>query len=94
MELVNEWLPNGKFRKADTPFSTDYTHEKDIMEELPLTVDNLRKAEMEYYGKFEHNFGKIQHISLMSIIYIFYTYCSLSTENMAPTLPGFQGIKL
>ena len=59
MELVNEWLPTGKFINVDTHFSTDYTHEKDFMEELPLTVDNLRKAEIEYYGKFEHTIGKI-----------------------------------
>ena len=27
MELVNDWFPNGKFRKVDTPFRTDYTYE-------------------------------------------------------------------
>ena len=29
----------------------------------------------------------------MSIIFICYTTCSLSTQTVAPTLPGFQGIK-
>ena len=28
MELVNEWLPTGKFRKVDTPFRTESTYEK------------------------------------------------------------------
>ena len=28
MELVNEWLPTGKFRKVNTPFSTDHIYEK------------------------------------------------------------------
>ena len=28
MELVNEWLPTGNFRKVDTPFWTDSAYEK------------------------------------------------------------------
>ena len=28
MELVNEWFPNGKFGKFDTPFWTEFTYEK------------------------------------------------------------------
>ena len=28
MELLNEWLTTGKYRKVDTPFMTDYTYEK------------------------------------------------------------------
>ena len=28
IELVNEWLPTGKFRKLDTTFRTDSTYEK------------------------------------------------------------------
>ena len=28
IELVNEWLPTGKFRKFDTTFRTDSTYEK------------------------------------------------------------------
>ena len=49
---------------------------------------------MDYNVKFVHTLGKIQHISLMGIIDICYkTYC-LETQNVAPTLPGFQGIKI
>ena len=48
---------------------------------------------MEYHRKFEHTLGRIQHISLMIRIYIFYSTCHLSTQSVAPTLPGFQGIK-
>ena len=28
MELVNEWLPTGKFRNVDTTFRTDSSYEK------------------------------------------------------------------
>ena len=28
MEIVNEWLPNGKFRKVDTSFRTESKYEK------------------------------------------------------------------
>ena len=48
---------------------------------------------MEYNGKFVHTLGRIQHIALMSRIYFCYETCRLSTQNVAPTLPGFQGIK-
>ena len=48
---------------------------------------------MEYHGKFGHNLGRIQHIALMSRIEFFYETCCLATQNVAPTLPCFQGIK-
>ena len=60
---------------------------------LPLTGHALHKAEMEYHGKFGHTLGRIQHISLMSIIDHFYATCRLANQNVAPTLPSFQGIK-
>ena len=48
---------------------------------------------MEYHGKFGHTLVRIQHISIMSTIYLFYATFRLSTQTVAPTLPGFQGIK-
>ena len=48
---------------------------------------------MEYHGKFGHTLGRIQHISLMSRIDLCYSACCLATQTVAPTLPGFQGIK-
>ena len=53
---------------------------------LPLTKNALHKAEMEYHGKFGHTIGRIQHISLMSRIDIYYATCSLSTQNLAATI--------
>ena len=41
------------------------------MAALPLTVNALHKAEMEYRGKFGHTLGRIQHIDRMSRIDIF-----------------------
>ena len=64
------------------------------MAALPLTGNALHKAEMEYHGNFGHTLGRIQHLSLMSRIYICYATCILATQNMAPTLPGFQGITI
>ena len=58
-ELVNEWFPNGKFRKFDINFSTDSTYEKELMSALPLTGNALCKSEMENYGKFGHTLGRI-----------------------------------
>ena len=77
IELVNEWFPTGKFRKFDTPFRIDSTYEKELMDALPLTENALHKAEMEYHGTFGHNIGRIQQISIISIIYICYTTCHL-----------------
>ena len=63
------------------------------MAALPLIGNALHKAQMEYYGKFGHTLGKIQHIALMSRIDICYSNYSIATQTVAPTLPGFQGIK-
>ena len=63
------------------------------MAALPLTVYALRKAEMEYHVKFGHTLGRIQQIALMSIMDLCYATCSLTTQNVEPTLPVFQGIK-
>ena len=35
----------------------------------------------------------MQHIALMSRIDICYASCFLATQTVAPTLPGFQGLK-
>ena len=94
MEIVNEWFLTGKFRKFDTHFRTDYAFEKRLMAELPIKGHDLHKAEIEYDGKFGHKLGRIQHISLMKRIDIFNTTCRLATQNVAPTLTSFQGIKL
>ena len=48
---------------------------------------------MQYHGKFGHTLERIQHIALISRIDLCYATCSLATQNVAPTLPGFQGIK-
>ena len=47
---------------------------------------------MEYHGNFGHTIGTIQHISLMSRLENIYAACRQATQNMAPTIPGFQGI--
>ena len=41
------------------------------MAALPLTINALHKAEMEYHGKFGHTLGRIKHITILSIIEIF-----------------------
>ena len=63
------------------------------MTSLILAYNYLCSTEMEYHGKFEHNIGQIQHISIIIIIDIFYTACLRGTQNVAPTLPSFQGIE-
>ena len=49
---------------------------------------------MEYHGEFGHTIGRMQHIALVSRIYICYATCCLATQSVAPTLPSFQCIKL
>ena len=66
MKLVYEWLPTVKFIIFGTRFRTESTHEKELMDALTLTENDLRKAEMGYHGKFRHIFRQIQHIALMS----------------------------
>ena len=63
------------------------------MSALPITGNYFHKAELEYDGRFGHTLGRIQQIFLMSIIAIFYATCRLATQNVAPTITGFQGIK-
>ena len=63
------------------------------MSAVSLTINYLRKAEIERHGKFGHTLGRIQHISIMSIIYIFYKNCSLKTQNKVPTINCLQGFK-
>ena len=55
MKVVKEWFPNGKFRNVDTPFRTEYSHEKELLASITLTGHALHKAEMEYHGKFGNN---------------------------------------
>ena len=93
MELVNEWLPTGKFRNVDTTFRMYSTYKKETMAAIPLTGNVPHMAEMEYHGKFGHTLGRIQHIYPMNRIDICYATCCLETQNVAPTLNGFQGIK-
>ena len=90
MELVNEWIPVGKFIKVDTPFRKESTYEKELMSAIPLTWNALCKAEMEYHGKFVHTIGCIQHIAIMRIIYVCYKSCRLANQKVAPTLHGLQ----
>ena len=93
MELVNEWFPTEFFRKVDTTFRGKYTYKKYLMAAIPLIGKTFHKAEMEYHGKFGHTIGRIQHISLMSIIDICYATCDIATQTVAPTIPVFQVIK-
>ena len=62
------------------------------MAELPLTSHAIHKEEMEYHEKTGHTLGRIQHISLMSIIKISYATCRLKTQTVSPTQPDFRGI--
>ena len=48
---------------------------------------------MEHHGNFGYTLGQIQHIAIMIIIDICYTDCHLVTQNVAPTITGFQDIK-
>ena len=48
---------------------------------------------MEYHGKIGNIIGRIQHISLMTIIDICCTACRLANQTVVPNIPGFQGIK-
>ena len=59
MELVNEWLPTGKFIKFDTPFRTEYAHDEELMSAPPLTGYVLHNIEMEYHRKFGNTLGRI-----------------------------------
>ena len=49
----------------------------ELMAAIPLTVNALHKAEIEYHGKFGHTLGRILHIALMIIFDIFYAICCL-----------------
>ena len=63
------------------------------MSALPLKVNTLRNAEMEYHGKFRQTLGRIHPIDIMSSIGICYTVFCMETETVAPTLTALQGLK-
>ena len=44
MELVNEWFPDRKFRKFDTPVWTDSAYDKELTATVTLRVDALQKT--------------------------------------------------
>ena len=89
MELVNKWFPNDFFRKVDTPFRKDSKYEKELMAELPLTGNSLHKAEIEDHRKIGHTLGRIQKISLMGRIGIYYTALHLVNQTVAHAIPSF-----
>ena len=64
------------------------------MAALPLIGNTLHKVEMEYHGKFGHTIGRIQKISPMSKMDTYYIARRLETQTEAPTITGFQGLKL
>ena len=66
----------------------------DIITAIPLTLNYLHKAEMEYHGKFEHTLGRIHHIAIMSRNEIYYIACHMETQTVATDLTGFQYLKL
>ena len=57
MEMANEWSPTGKYRKADTPFCTESTYEKELMAAVKLSGNALNKSYLEYHCKFGHTLG-------------------------------------
>ena len=63
------------------------------MAELPLTINDICKSEMEYNGKFGNTLVQIQNIDFMSILAIYYTASCMGTHTVAPTLLGFQSLK-
>ena len=71
-KLVNECFPTVTFRNVETSFRKDSTYEKELIAVITLTVNALHKSEIEYNGKFGHNLGRIQNISIMSRIDICY----------------------
>ena len=58
-ELVNKQFSTGKFRKVDTTFSIESTHEKEVMAALPLTGHAHHTTEMEYNGNSVHTIVRI-----------------------------------
>ena len=60
------------------------------MAAVPYTGTAFQNSGSEYNGKFRHNFGSIQHIPIISRIYIWYTGCILRKRLWYQT---FQDVK-
>ena len=60
------------------------------MDAVQNKVNSLRNEKMGYHGEFGHTLGQIQHIYIMRIIDICYTYFRLVNQTVAHNLPGFQ----
>ena len=77
MNLFNKWFLYGKFLIL--------IHQIDLVAAVPLTETALNHSESKYIRKFLHTLVRLQHIAIMTIIYICFTSCSIITQTDVPT---------
>ena len=77
----------------DTPFRTYSAYEKELLVDVPLNGEALKKAVVKHHGNFGHTLGRIRHITVMIRIKICFIEYFLGTLIVAPILPVFQGLK-
>ena len=72
------------------PAGPIYLQMKELMAAIALTGNGFNKSEREYTRKFGQVIGRVQHISIITRIDVFYTKCCLGTQIVASTLPVFK----
>jgi len=93
-EIVQEWFPDeAELRTTDTPFRTDNEYEQIISEALPAESAELIDLERLYGGPYRTSLGKFQHVKEWTRPDLSYATSRLSSFNVAPTEPAFQGLK-
>eukprot|EP00978_Attheya_sp_CCMP212_P016076 scaffold41833_cov35-Attheya_sp.AAC.4 len=93
-EIVQEWFPDeAELRTTDTPFHTDNEYEQIISKALPAEPAELIDLVRQYGGQYCTSLGKFQHVKEWTSPDLSYATSHLSSFNVAPTEPAFQGLK-
>ena len=70
----------------------DSKFEYELYTALPMSDEELAKAEVKYKGKYNHWTGALQHISVWSREDISHSVMRLSGYNAAPSLPCWEAL--
>ena len=96
-KIIAKYFPSSKIgdsklKAVHTPFRTDSDFEKDLVEQLPATGDELKALEERYGGTYSGILGELMHVETLSRFEISYAIRRLSAYTHAPNAAAFAGL--
>ena len=96
-KIINKYFPpskieESKLKPVHTPFRTDSEYEKELMEQLPATGQELKALEERYGGTFAGILGELMHVECISRFDLSYTIRRLGAYTHAPNAAAFAGL--